>query len=100
VAAALDERRPLHELPRTVSATGTFRECTNELGVFHMVGNLHDWVDDRRGVFAGGYFMDTYQNGEGCEYRCRAARRVDSGGTRRRANSAAERYRISRAFGC
>jgi formylglycine-generating enzyme required for sulfatase activity len=62
----------LHELPRTVSATGTFPDCTNELGVFDMVGNLHEWVDDPRGVFAGGYFMDTFRNGEGCEYRTRA----------------------------
>jgi hypothetical protein len=26
-------------------------------------------VADPSGVFAGGYFMDTFQNGEGCEYR-------------------------------
>jgi hypothetical protein len=62
----------LHELPRTVSASGSFPECSNELAVFDMVGNLHEWVDDPRGVFAGGYFMDTFQNGEGCEYRTRA----------------------------
>jgi hypothetical protein len=62
----------LHELPMTVSASGAFPECTNELGVFDMVGNLHEWVDDAGGVFAGGYFMDTFQNGEGCEYRTRA----------------------------
>jgi formylglycine-generating enzyme required for sulfatase activity len=37
-----------------------------------MVGNLHEWIADPSGVFAGGYFMDTFQNGEGCEYRTRA----------------------------
>jgi formylglycine-generating enzyme len=62
----------LHELSKTVSATGAFPDCTNELGVFDLVGNLHEWVDDPSGVFAGGYFMDTFQNGEGCEYRTRA----------------------------
>jgi sulfatase modifying factor 1 len=67
-----DER--LHELPNTVTVTGASPDCTNELGVFDMVGNLHEWIADRRGVFAGGYFMDTFQNGEGCEYRTRAHR--------------------------
>jgi sulfatase modifying factor 1 len=64
----------LHELERTVSPTGTFADCTNEYGVFDMVGNLHEWLAGPKGVFAGGYFMDTYQNGEGCEYRTRARR--------------------------
>jgi sulfatase modifying factor 1 len=64
----------LHELPRTVSPTGAFGDCTNDYGAFDMVGNLHEWIADPRGVFAGGYFMDTYQNGEGCEYRTRAHR--------------------------
>jgi formylglycine-generating enzyme required for sulfatase activity len=62
----------LHELPRTVTATGAFAECTNEYGAFDMVGNLHEWLADSSGVFAGGYFMDTARNGQGCEYRTRA----------------------------
>jgi len=33
-----------------------------------MVGNLHEWTDDRTGTFRGGFFMDTTQNGEGCAY--------------------------------
>jgi hypothetical protein len=37
-----------------------------------MVGNLHEWVSDKGGTFRGGYFMDTYQHGEGCEYRTTA----------------------------
>jgi len=64
----------LHELPRTVASSGASRDCTNEYGVFDMVGNLHEWVADPHGVFAGGYFMDTLQNGAGCEYRTRAHR--------------------------
>ncbi len=59
----------LHEYDHTVTPTGERRECTNELGVFDMVGNLHEWVADPEGTFFGGFFMDTYQNGEGCEYR-------------------------------
>jgi hypothetical protein len=53
----------------TTVASGTFEKCTNEYGVYDMVGNLHEWVKDAEGTFRGGFFMDTFQNGEGCEYR-------------------------------
>jgi formylglycine-generating enzyme len=59
----------LHEMPHTVALTGEFAECTNEYGVYDMVGNLHEWIDDPEGTFVGGFFMDTFQNGEGCSYR-------------------------------
>ena len=59
----------LHELDHSVAPTGAFPSCTNEYGVYDMVGNLHEWVNDPEGTFFGGFFMDTYQNGEGCEYR-------------------------------
>jgi sulfatase-modifying factor enzyme 1 len=59
----------LHEFAYTVAATGSFPKCTNEYGVYDMVGNLHEWVADPDGTFLGGFFMDTFQNGEGCEYR-------------------------------
>ncbi len=59
----------LHEMPHGVSATGAFEQCTNAYGVYDMVGNLHEWVADADGTFLGGFFMDTYQNGEGCDYR-------------------------------
>jgi formylglycine-generating enzyme required for sulfatase activity len=62
----------LHELPETVTPSGAFPRCTNGYGVVDMVGNLHEWVDDPEGTFLGGYFMDTFQNGQGCEYRTRA----------------------------
>lgn len=61
----------LHELPHTVTPTGSHPACCNEYGVFDMVGNLHEWVADPDGTFLGGFFMDTFQNGEGCEYRTR-----------------------------
>jgi formylglycine-generating enzyme required for sulfatase activity len=59
----------LLEMDHTVVPTGSFAECTNDYGVYDMVGNLHEWVNDPEGTFFGGFFMDTYQNGEGCEYR-------------------------------
>jgi len=59
----------LHDLPHSVAPSGSFSGCTNESGVYDMVGNLHEWVSDPEGTFFGGFFMDTFQNGEGCEYR-------------------------------
>jgi hypothetical protein len=58
----------LHELSDTVTPAGSFPECTNAFGVYDMVGNLHEWVADADGTFLGGFFMDTFQNGEGCGY--------------------------------
>jgi hypothetical protein len=56
----------------TIVQSGAFDKCTNEYGVYDMVGNLHEWVKDAEGTFRGGFFMDTFQNGEGCDYRTRA----------------------------
>jgi hypothetical protein len=58
----------LHELSHTVTLTGEKSECEGSYGTFDMVGNLHEWVSDAAGTFRGGFFMDTYQNGEGCNY--------------------------------
>ncbi len=65
----------LHELSQTVERTGTRSGCVTESGVFDLVGNLHEWVADPAGTFVGGFFMDTFQNGEGCGYRTTAHRR-------------------------
>jgi hypothetical protein len=59
----------LLQLPHTTVPSGSLEGCTNDYGVYDMVGNLHEWVDDPAGTFMGGFFMDTFQNGEGCEYR-------------------------------
>jgi len=75
-----DERRwtegmnqPLiNQLPDSLFETGMRAECTNEYGVFDMVGNLHEWVEDRDGTFRGGFYMDTSLNGEGCSYQTTA----------------------------
>jgi formylglycine-generating enzyme required for sulfatase activity len=62
----------LNQLPGTLSRTGEHVDCTNEYGVFDMVGNLHEWVDDPAGTFQGGYYLDTHLNGDGCYYRTTA----------------------------
>ena len=59
----------INQLPGTLALTGAHSGCTNEHGVFDMVGNLHEWTSDPEGTFRGGYYMDTTQNGDGCWYR-------------------------------
>jgi len=58
----------INQLAHTVLKTGERSACTNEYGVYDMVGNLHEWIDDPEGTFRGGFYMDTRTNGEGCEY--------------------------------
>jgi formylglycine-generating enzyme required for sulfatase activity len=58
----------INQLAESLIATGERSECTNVYGVFDMVGNLHEWIDDPDGTFRGGYYMDTTRNGEGCKY--------------------------------
>lgn len=58
----------INQLPNSVSKTGERHACTNGYGVFDMVGNLHEWIDDPAGTFRGGYYMDTQNNGTGCAY--------------------------------
>jgi hypothetical protein len=59
----------LNQLAGTLARTGERAECTNAYGVFDMVGNLHEWVEDPDGTFQGGYYLDTHINGDGCNYR-------------------------------
>lgn len=48
----------------------------NGYGALDMVGNLHEWVKTDasapHGTFAGGYYLDTALNGDGCQYRTTA----------------------------
>jgi hypothetical protein len=62
----------LNQLPRTVARSGERRGCVSGYGVFDMVGNVHEWVDDPQGTFMGGYYLDTRLNGRGCSYRTTA----------------------------
>ena len=59
-----------------LAKTGEHAECVNGFGVFDMVGNLHEWVATDpaalHGTFAGGYYLDTTINGDGCLYRTQA----------------------------
>jgi formylglycine-generating enzyme len=59
-----------NQLAKTVERTGAAAQCTNDYGVHDMVGNVHEWIDD--GTFRGGFYLDTKQNGEGCDYRTTA----------------------------
>ncbi|GAC1353268.1 MAG: hypothetical protein NVS3B20_18360 [Polyangiales bacterium] len=62
----------LNALEGTVARTGAFARCTNGFGVFDMVGNGHEWcaakTPELMGVFRGGYYLDTIENGPGCRY--------------------------------
>lgn len=76
----------LGQVEGAVARAGDHEGCETEDGAFDMVGNLHEWVDTDasqvivagkpgaaiHGVFAGGYFLDTQKNGDGCEYATRA----------------------------
>jgi hypothetical protein len=59
----------LNQLDATLAPTGSHDACTNDYGVFDMVGNLHEWTSDPNGTFQGGYYLDTHKNGDGCAYR-------------------------------
>jgi formylglycine-generating enzyme len=62
----------LNQVEGTLARSGEHAGCTNEYGVYDMVGNLHEWVADPDGTFQGGYYLDTRINGEGCTYRTTA----------------------------
>lgn len=58
----------INQLPSSLDATGANPGCVSEDGAFDMMGNLHEWIADPSGVFRGGYYVDTYRNGDGCDY--------------------------------
>jgi len=63
----------LGQVEGALSTTGSHPSCVTADGALDMVGNLHEWVSTDRslphGTFAGGYFLDTHLNGDGCNYR-------------------------------
>jgi hypothetical protein len=58
----------INQQPNGLLPSGEKSQCKNDYGVFDMVGNLHEWIDDPAGTFKGGYYNDTTINGDGCHY--------------------------------
>ena len=50
-------------LLRTTGATSRCVSVWGEDAIFDMVGNLDEWVDDKRGVFVGGFYSRGTRNG-------------------------------------
>ena len=66
----------LGQVEGALAKTGSHEVCTSGYGALDMVGNLHEWVKTDpslpHGTFAGGYYLDTALNGDGCQYRTTA----------------------------
>jgi formylglycine-generating enzyme len=58
----------INQLPESLARTGAHAACRAAEGAFDMMGNLHEWTADPAGTFRGGFYVDTYRNGEGCLY--------------------------------
>ena len=58
----------LNQLDDSLDPTGDNSGCVSEGGVYDMMGNLHEWINDANGTFKGGFYVDTVINGEGCLY--------------------------------
>jgi hypothetical protein len=61
----------INQLADSLLPTGEKKDCRTSEGSFDMVGNLHEWTADvasGMGHFRGGYYVDTWLNGHGCDY--------------------------------
>lgn len=58
----------INQLPESLAPCGDRAGCVTPGGLFDLMGNLHEWVDDPSGVFKGGFYADTERNGPGCLY--------------------------------
>ncbi len=58
----------INQIPQSVALTGAHPDCVTEDGALDMMGNLHEWTSDPSGTFRGGFYTDTFRNGEGCLY--------------------------------
>jgi hypothetical protein len=62
----------LNQLPQSLATSGQYKGCVTSEGAHDMMGNLHEWTSTSSGIFRGGYYVDTYRNGNGCLYRTTA----------------------------
>jgi sulfatase modifying factor 1 len=66
----------INQLPNSLDRTGENTGCESVDQPFDMMGNLHEWIEDKtangRGIFKGGYYVDTKINGNGCLYQTTA----------------------------
>jgi hypothetical protein len=58
----------INQIADSLLPTGAKKECKTSEGAYDMVGNLHEWTADEKGHFRGGYYVDTWLNGHGCDY--------------------------------
>ncbi len=56
----------LNQLPNTIALTGSAPQCTNGNGVYDLVGNVNEWIDDK--TMRGGFYLDVDELGQGCDY--------------------------------
>lgn len=61
----------LDQMPNGLARTGAYPRCVSPEGLYDMVGNLDEWVDEEsrgHGRFRGGWYGDAEHNGPGCYY--------------------------------
>jgi hypothetical protein len=58
----------INQIQGSLLDTGEKKACVTPDSAFDMVGNLHEWTADPEGTFRGGYYVDTWLNGHGCDY--------------------------------
>ena len=65
----------INQLADSLLPGGAKKECKTTEGAYDMVGNLHEWTvppdagpQPAMGHFRGGYYVDTWLNGHGCDY--------------------------------
>lgn len=54
----------------SLDAAGSNQQCKTPEGVYDLVGNAAEWINDPEGTFLGGYYQLTQANsGSGCQFR-------------------------------
>ena len=57
----------LNQLEGGLAKTGAYPDCVSDQGVYDMVGNLDEWVDEASGAFQGGFYSRSTR--DGCDAR-------------------------------